>query len=148
LPVALVLAAVIAMTFVSGELGTASAESIDGCGRTGPRIDGGQTGLGLQDSALTVPVPDDGTFLSLPARPDEALVPSLFICHVESGSSIVLDGRTGREVVRSVGDPSGAAVLDEIAANARVESKVLTPPDPGASTMTPPMTGDAGLKRP
>ena len=74
----------------------------------------------------------------MPGSPDLP-GPALFVCHVESGSSIVIDARTAKEVARTVGDASGAAVLDQIAANARVEP--VAPP-----TMTPPRTGSGGLK--
>jgi hypothetical protein len=79
-----------------------------------------------------------GTFFSLPGVPDSP-GPALFICHVESQSSIVIDAFTAREISRTVGDASGAAVLDQIAANARIEP--VAPPN-----MTPPRTGDGGLK--
>ena len=135
-----------ALLFFFSQLDSAQSAPIDGCGRTGPRIEGGQTGLGMQESVLTVSLPPEGTFFSLPARPDEAPVPSLFICHIESSSSIVIDGRTGGEVSRTVGDPAGDAVLDQIASNTRVEAIVLTPPPNPGSPLTPPLTGDGGLK--
>jgi hypothetical protein len=132
-------AALIVAAFASTSLATQSPSvTIEGCGRSGPRIDQGQTGIHLGDTALTVPVPDSGTFFSLPGVPDVP-GPALFICHVESESSIVIDVWTAKEISRAVGDASGAAVLDELAANARIEP--VAPP-----SMTPPRTGYGGLK--
>ena len=102
-------------------------------------MDQGQTGFLLGENALRVDVPGSGTFFSLPNVPGIA-GPALFICHVESGSSIVINAFTAEEISRSVGDASGESVLDQIAAAARIEP--ATPP-----SMTPPITGDAGLKR-
>lgn len=116
------------------------SETIEGCGTSGPRIDLGRTGIVLQETSLRVDVPSNGTYFSLPRAPNVANGPVLFICHVESGSSIALDARTGDEVARTVGDASGGVILDQLAANARVE--------PIAAPMTPPRTGDGGLKRP
>ena len=124
------------------------SDTIEGCDRSGPRIAQGQTGMALQDTVLTVEVPSTGTFLSLPAPPDEALRLALFICHVESDSSIVIDALTGEEVSRVLGSPDAAAVLDEIASNARVDAVVRPTPPPvsGRGAMTPPVTGSGGLK--
>jgi hypothetical protein len=124
------------------------SDRIDGCGRSGPRINLGQTGVLLGETRLTVTVPDTGTFFSSPGTPNVGPGPALFICHVESGSSILIDARTGEELSRTVGDPSGCAVLDELAANARIEAV----PDPipasgkGLQPVTPPVTGSGGLK--
>ena len=116
------------------------SDRVEGCGRSGPRIDRGQTGALVGESFLTVRVPDAGTYFSLPARPDAGSGPALFICHVESGSSIIIDVQTAGEVSRIVGDPSGGAILDQIAANASAA------PNPNVAPMTPPRTGDGGLK--
>jgi len=135
----LVVAGLVVAAFASTSLATQSPSvTIEGCGGSGPRIDRGQTGIHLGDTALTVPVPGSGTFFSLPGVP-EVPGPALFICHVESESSIVIDARTAEEISRTVGDASGAAVLDQLAANARIEWV-------GSPSMTPPRTGDGGLK--
>jgi hypothetical protein len=120
----------------SGGQAQTPPDSVEGCGRAGPRITQGQTGMGLGETRLRVPVPDTGTWFSLPVSSHEALMPALFICHVESASSIIIDGRTGDEVSRTVVDPGGTALLDEVAANTIVETVA----------MTPPRTGDGGLK--
>ena len=125
---------------------TQSPPETEGCGKTGPKIERGRTGLALGETALTVTMPATGSYISLPAL-NEAPGPALFICHIESGSSIIIDARTGLEISRSLGDPSGGPLLDEIAANARVDEVARPTPAPGnAQEMTPPRTGSGGLK--
>ena len=142
LPAAFLFAVVLLMTgLASVSFATQTpSDRIEGCGRSGPRIDRGQTGALVGETSLTVRVPDTGTYFSLPARPNAGPGPALFICHVESGSSIIIDAQTGEEVSRIVGDPSGSALLDQLAANASVE------PNPNVAPMTPPRVGDGGLK--
>ena len=122
----------------SGPAAQSQSPSVEGCGQSGPRIDQGQTGILLGENALRVDVPDSGTFFSLPGGPGSP-DPALYICHVESESSIVIDPLTAEEISRTVGEASGAAVLDQLAGNARIE-----PAAP--SGMIPPRTGDGGLK--
>jgi hypothetical protein len=146
---ALVATTAAVLSFTAAVAAQTPSELIDGCGRTGPRIDR-QTGMGLQETKLTVSVPGTGTWFSLPASPEEAPFPSLFICHVESSSSIIIDARTGEEVGRTIGSSAGASLLDEVIANARVEPIVLPTPFPltPGVPMTPPHTGSGGLKSP
>ena len=122
---------------------------IEGCGTSGPKIERGQTGIALGDTALKIDVPDAGTYFSLPTQPDTGGI-GLLICHVESGSSIVISANTGTEVRREIGNPAGEAILDKIAESARIEPVALPKPstDAGVQEMTPPSTGDAGLKSP
>jgi hypothetical protein len=82
-------------------------------------------GAGYQ---VTLPSPGQYRWFTIP---DSGLV----VCHVESGSVVRFDFRTGRESSRQVGSPDGALVLDAIVASYR-----LTSP-----RMAPPATGDAGL---
>ena len=60
----------------------------------------------------------------------------------------MIDAFTGREVSRTVGEVSGAGILDLVVAGARIEEIALpTPiPIPSGLQMTPPQTGSDGLK--
>jgi hypothetical protein len=106
-----------------------------------PASGGERVRLSTGTMLLEVTVPAGGSYGSLPNGPIDAEI-GLRICHLESNSLVVISALSGREIERQVGDATGAAVLDQVAASA-----VLRPqPDrPGSEGVRPPGTGDGGL---
>ena len=85
---------------------------------------------------LRVTLPDGGLYFTLPAPPDAGVV-GLFICSVDNNASVLISAETGREVNRTAQSAAGDAIIDQIVASATVTA---------ASHLTPPTTGDAGLR--
>jgi hypothetical protein len=120
------------------------------CDRTPSFFRPGGSRISMDVVSLTLPF-DRGDFAVtlLPRLPGPNLI---LICHLDSRSGIAVETLTGSAVGREVGDPSGAAVLDQILASVRVEVTPTPTLSDGAITPTPtsritaPSTGNAGLR--
>jgi hypothetical protein len=90
---------------------------------------------------LQVTLPAPGAYFTLPAGrvTDE---PALMICNVDHDASVIISAVTGRELSRTAADAAGNAILDQIAASARLTAS----PRPTGGAVQPPSTGDGGLR--
>jgi hypothetical protein len=129
-------------------------DPVTGCGHPAmARVEGGQeTGLGTGDTMLRVSLPPGGPYGTLPNGPVGAEL-GLRICHIPTNSLIIISAVTGREISRVVTDPVGHAILDQIAASARITAASSPSagdresPAQAVSPLRPPTTGNAGLRK-
>jgi hypothetical protein len=131
--------------------------------RPGIASAGGGQSIGVESRvAVTLPSPGDYRYIFIPAGEEGILI----ICHLQSDSSLGVEGGTCRETGRTVNEPEGEEVLNQIVASARCPVLAITavhtatatldatsptiqataiPPSP-LPQVRPPETGDAGLR--
>jgi hypothetical protein len=126
-----------AVTTTASASAPSGATAADACAVQLAPVNGGQT-VDFEQISLTFP--GNGSYGYGFIRPDTGANPQLVVCDTQTRSTIYVDGRTGQETARRLGNEAGVANLNQIRAAARTRSASSN------SVVTPPNTGDGGLR--
>jgi hypothetical protein len=135
-PVLPVTPASTAVTTLASASAPSGATAADACAMQLASVGGGQT-IDFEQISLTLP--GNGSFSYGFIRPDTGANPQLVVCDTQTRSTIYVDGRTGQETARRLGNEAGVTNLNQIRAAARSRTA-------SSSSVTPPNTGDGGLR--
>ena len=124
-----------AVTTSASASAPSGATAADACAMQLASVNGGET---IDYEQISLTLPGSGSYSYGFIRPDTGANPQLVVCDTQTRSTIYVDGRTGLETARRLGNEAGVANLNQIRAAARTRSA-------GTSSVSPPNTGDAGL---